>query len=88
MLYGGFMATIQVRNLPEETVRAWKVRAARSGKSLQEYMREYLTAEAAKPTVEELVERMERRAAERNARGEGFDLPLESTLKGIEETWD
>ncbi len=82
------MATIQIRNLPEETVRAWKVRAAKSGKSLQEYMREYLTAEAEKPTVEELVERMELRAAQRQAQGSGIDLPLEETLKGIKETWD
>jgi plasmid stability protein len=77
------MGTIQVRNLPEETIRMWKVRAARSGQSLQEYMRAYLTAEADKPTVEELVERLEKRH-----RTDLPDLPLEITLEGIDETWE
>jgi plasmid stability protein len=56
------MATIQVKNLDEETVRGWKVRAAKSGQSLQEYMRAYLTTEIAKPTMEELLDQIERRS--------------------------
>jgi plasmid stability protein len=82
------MATIQIRNLSDETVRAWKVRAAKSGQSLQEYMRSYLTSEALKPTVEELVERLNARSDDLLARGEAKDLPLEETLRGINETWE
>ena len=36
------MATIQIKNLPDEAVHTLKVRAAKSGQSLQEYMRAYL----------------------------------------------
>lgn len=82
------MATIQVRNLSEETVRMWKVRAAKSGQSLQEYMRAYLTAEAEKPTVEELVERINERSRELQDLGEARDLPVDVTLRGVDETWE
>lgn len=42
-------------------MRAWKVRAATAGQSLQEYMRSYLTEQAKKPTLEELLDEIERR---------------------------
>lgn len=77
------MATIQIRNLPDESVRALKVRAAKSGQSLQEYMREFLIEETSKPTVAELMEQV---LAQHDASAP--DLPLEETLKGIDETWD
>jgi len=38
------MAVITVRNLPEETVRALKARAARSGRSTEAEVREILNA--------------------------------------------
>lgn len=82
------MGTIQIRNLSDETVLAWKVRAARAGQSLQEYMRSYLTAEAEKPTVEELVERLNKRTRDLESQGEAHDLPLSETLRGIDEAWD
>ena len=72
------MATIQIKNLPDETLRAWKVRAAKSGQSLQAYMRQYLIDEAAKPTVEELFERIE-------SRGTGAYLDPSLTLEAIRE---
>lgn len=77
------MATIQIRNLPEDTVRTLKVRAAKNGQSLQEYMRSHLIDQASKPTVEELVEMLERRH-----RADVPDLPLEETFRGIDETWE
>lgn len=77
------MATIQVRNLTDETVRAWKTRAAKKGQSLQEYMRDYLGAQAQKPTKEELMEELWA-----NHDSSRPDLPLEETLRGIEETWE
>jgi plasmid stability protein len=81
------MATIQVRNLPDQTVREWKVRAARSGKSLQEYMRGYLVDEASKPTIDEVLDRLSRRTAELAQGGQARDLPLDETLRGVDETW-
>lgn len=77
------MGTIQIRNIPDETVKALKVRAAKSGQSLQEYMRDYLIAESKKPTVEELMERI--RTSHDASKP---DLPLEVTLQGIDEAWD
>lgn len=77
------MATIQIRNLSDETVRAWKVRAAKQGQSLQEYMRDYLEAQAKKPTKEELMEELWARHDASQP-----DLPLDVTLAGIDETWE
>ena len=57
------MATIQVRNLPDEVVRTLKVRAAKKGQSLQEFMRLWLEDVASRPSVEELIERIEREDA-------------------------
>lgn len=82
------MATIQVRNLDESVVRRWKMRAAHSGMSLQEYMRAHLTAGANKPTVEELVDQMKKRSRIREIEGTATDLPLEETLAGIDEAWE
>lgn len=82
------MGTIQIRNLSDATVTAWKVRAAKSGQSLQEYMRAYLTAEAEKPTIEELVDRLNERTRDLESRGEARDLPISETLRGIDEAWE
>lgn len=51
------MATLYVRELPDDTVRTLKVRAARAGQSLQSYVRELLDREAALLTPEEAAER-------------------------------
>jgi antitoxin FitA len=40
------MATIQVRDVPEDVARTYRRRAQASGKSLQSYMREQLIAMA------------------------------------------
>ncbi|MGE5829779.1 MAG: FitA-like ribbon-helix-helix domain-containing protein [Micromonosporaceae bacterium] len=53
------MATVQVRNLDEETYRVLRTRAATAGKSLQEYLRELLTEAARRPTLEEVFARVE-----------------------------
>lgn len=60
------MATIHVRELTDDTVTTLKVRAARSGQSLQAYVRQLLEAEAATLTPEEAAERA-RTIAERSA---------------------
>ena len=41
------MATIHVRDVPEDTLTTLKVRAARAGQSLQSYILQLLTSEAA-----------------------------------------
>jgi antitoxin FitA len=51
------MATIHVRDVPESTVTTLKVRAARSGQSLQAYVRQLLDSEAEALTPEEAAER-------------------------------
>jgi antitoxin FitA len=43
------VAAITVRNLPEETARALKARAARSGRSTEAEVREILTAAVREP---------------------------------------
>jgi plasmid stability protein len=51
------MATIHVRDVPDDTVRTLKVRAARAGQSLQGYVRQLLDREAEVLTAEEASER-------------------------------
>jgi len=49
---------VQIRDLPEPVHRRLKARAAASGTSLSEYLRTVLSREAARPTPEELAERV------------------------------
>lgn len=51
------MATIHVRNVSETALTRLKVRAAKSGQSLQSYVRELLEGEAETLTPEEAAER-------------------------------
>jgi plasmid stability protein len=57
------MATIQIRNLPEDVHLTYKVRAAAAGMSLQEYLRSELTRGARLQTPGELVSQIEARIA-------------------------
>lgn len=56
--YAECMPTIQVRNVPEETSRALKARAALEGRSLSDYLLGELQRIAARPTRVELLERI------------------------------
>jgi antitoxin FitA len=49
---------LQVRNVSEKTHRALKARAAREGRSLSDLVREELERAAARPSREELYERI------------------------------
>jgi plasmid stability protein len=51
------VATIHVREVSDDTLTTLKVRAARSGQSLQAYVRELLDGEAGMLTPEEAAER-------------------------------
>lgn len=52
---------LQVRNVPDETRRALKARAAARGESLNTYLLELVSREVARPTVGEVLERAARR---------------------------
>lgn len=54
------MPAITIRDVPDDTVNALKVRAAQAGKSLQAYALELLSREAARPTLAEMATRLER----------------------------
>lgn len=52
---------IQIRNVPEDLHRALKTRAARLGMSLSDYLLSEMEMVAEKPTLAELLERLEDR---------------------------
>jgi plasmid stability protein len=54
------MTAITIRDVPDDTVNALKVRAAQAGKSLQAYALDLLSREATKPTLAEMAARLER----------------------------
>ncbi|MEO6473352.1 MAG: hypothetical protein ABIR57_15170, partial [Aeromicrobium sp.] len=49
-------------NVPEDTRRALKARAAAEGRSLNDYLLELLVERAARPSVAEVLERAARRS--------------------------
>jgi plasmid stability protein len=57
--YNSAMATIQVREVPEELYEVLRRRARRAGQSLQAYMRDQVVALAERPTKQETVEEIE-----------------------------
>jgi plasmid stability protein len=54
------MPAITIRDVPDETLKTLKVRAARAGKSLQAYALDLLASEATKPCLAEMAARLER----------------------------
>ena len=70
---------VQIRDVPEDVHRTLKSRAAASGKSLSEYLREMLAASAARPTPAELMDRI-------RARGRlPLDEPSEVTVRRLRD---
>ncbi len=55
------MSLVQVRDVPDGTVEALKVQAAREGLSLSAYLRREFERLAAQPTNAEVAERLARR---------------------------
>ncbi len=74
------MATVQVRDLPEETHAVLRRRAAERGMSLQEYLLATLNDLAARPTVEEVLARAGGRA--------GGRVGLAAAAEGLREERD
>lgn len=73
------MAAIHVRDVNEHTLTTLKVRAARSGQSLQAYLRNLLDDEARVLTVEEAVDEA-RSIAERS------QVTSQDVLRAVAET--
>jgi plasmid stability protein len=77
------MPTIQVRDLPEDVVAAYRARATSEGKSLQQYMRAFLTAAAPVGLNRDLFNEVERGLAlSRNS------VTLEDIVNDIREQRD
>ena len=53
------MATIQIREIPEDAYEVIRLRARASGRSIQSYMRDMVVDFAAHPTTEEVLAVME-----------------------------
>lgn len=69
------MPAITVRNVPDDARDELAARAARSGRSLQEYLRQTLVDLASKPDVDELLDQV--RALKRSTRS---TLPADDIL--------
>ena len=54
-------SAIQIRNIPADVHRTLKARAAQAGMSLSDFLLVELTALARRPTLEQLVERIDAR---------------------------
>jgi antitoxin FitA len=52
------MPSVQIKDVPEDTHRVLRERAARAHQSLQEYLRSRLIADADQPTLEEVFDRI------------------------------
>jgi antitoxin FitA len=61
----GAMPSVQIKDVPEETHRVLRERAARAHQSLQEYLLSRLIADAKQPTLDEVLDRV---ATRRGAR--------------------
>ena len=61
--YNSAMATIKVRNIPEDVHRVYRMRAAEAGQSLQEYIRSQLVEFAGFSTPAEIVAEVRREIA-------------------------
>jgi antitoxin FitA len=59
MRHSSAMATIQVREVPEDLYEVLRRRARRAGQSLQAYMRDQVLALAERPAKDEAIEQIE-----------------------------
>ena len=69
------MPSVQIKDVPDETHAVLRQRAAAAHQSLQEYLRSRLIAEAAQPTVDEILDR-----ASGRSRG---SAPLKEATKAL-----
>lgn len=67
------MATIQIKNVPDETHRVLRSRATSAHQSLQEYLLTRLIDEAAQPTIDEVFAAIEEQSGGRVSLAEATD---------------
>jgi plasmid stability protein len=53
---------MQIRNVSDDARRVLKARAARAGKSLNSYLLDVIEREVSRPTVDEVLERVQQRS--------------------------
>lgn len=74
------MPSVQIKDVPAETHAVLRQRAAAAHQSLQEYLRTRLIAEAASPTLEEILDLAQGRA--------GGSVPFEAAVDALREDRD
>ena len=77
--YPDVVATIQIRDIPEDAYETIRLRARAAGQSIQAYMRDQVIALASRPTKEEVVADIEAMLAE-----QGTAVTMESILQDLE----
>lgn len=76
------MANVLVRGLPDDVHEALAQRAARSGQSLQQYLVLELTRLAERPTLDDLLDRIDKRRGGRVGRRQAAkDLDAERAAR-------
>lgn len=60
--YIGCMITIQIKNVPDSAHAVLRQRAAAAGQSLQEYMLTWIERATSRPTVDEVLARVDHRS--------------------------
>ena len=75
--HNGAVTSVQIKDVPEETHAVLRQRAAAAHQSLQEYLRARLIAEAAQPTLEEVLDRAGSRS--------GGSVPMRSAVSALRE---
>ena len=73
------MATIQIREIPEDAYEVIRKRARAQGRSIQSYMRDWVVDFASRPTTEEALAALEASLANRDTAG----APRESILAAL-----
>lgn len=63
------MATIQIREIPENAYEVIRQRARASGRSIQSYMRDVVVDLASRPTAEEILDMMRAARADSHTPG-------------------
>jgi len=78
------MPSIQVKDVPDNVHAALRRRAAAAGQSLQEYLLDLFTQEAAQPTLDEILDRVSNHVGGRS----GGSMPLETVVRILREERD
>jgi len=71
------MPSVQIKDVPEQTHAVLRQRAAAAHQSLQEYLRSRLIADAAQPTLDEVLDRAGGRA--------GGSVPLKAAVAALRD---